>query len=201
MIPAYHAVHPRIKISVTTLGNSEVVLDALDRYVSDAWAWWRAAFPTSAIMQLYARYPVIACPSMSATSVRQSAKRSSCANLFGPAADGTRSAGLDHASKALEDARQQGIAVQVAMEIGSAAALREAVARGLGIGTVSESEYVPDPRLRPVRIEGDVVSTASTCAAFARAARQRRLIASFFECAYRIARRPRRDPALGENDG
>ena len=30
MIEAYHAVHPRIKISVT-LGNSEVVLDALDR--------------------------------------------------------------------------------------------------------------------------------------------------------------------------
>jgi LysR family transcriptional regulator, low CO2-responsive transcriptional regulator len=31
-------------------------------------------------------------------------------------------------------------------------ALREAVARGLGIGTVPESEYVPDPSSRPSKL-------------------------------------------------
>jgi len=66
------------------------------------------------------------------------------------------------------------------MEIGSREALREAVARGLGIGTVSESEYVPDPRLRPVRIEGDVVSTHIHVCCL-RERRDSRLIASFFE--------------------
>jgi DNA-binding transcriptional LysR family regulator len=74
----------------------------------------------------------------------------------------------------------QGVTVQVAMEIGSREALREAVARGLGIGTVSQSEYVPDPRLRPVRIEGDVVSTHIHVCCL-RERRESRLISSFFD--------------------
>jgi len=42
--------------------------------------------------------------------------------------------------KALEDAlRQHNVPVEVAMEIGSREALREAVVRGLGVGTVSAS--------------------------------------------------------------
>ncbi|MDI9682771.1 LysR family transcriptional regulator, partial [Burkholderia cenocepacia] len=38
-------------------------------------------------------------------------------------------------------------------------AWRQAVARGLGVGTVSKAEYVPDERLRPLRIDGDPVET------------------------------------------
>jgi DNA-binding transcriptional LysR family regulator len=50
--------------------------------------------------------------------------------------------------KALEDALlEHKVTVRVAMEIGSREALREAVARRLGVGTVSRSEYVPDPGL------------------------------------------------------
>jgi len=37
---------------------------------------------------------------------------------------------------------------KVMMEIGSREAVREAVARGIGIGTVSTAEFIPDPRLR-----------------------------------------------------
>ncbi len=60
--------------------------------------------------------------------------------------------------KALEDAlHEHKIKVNVAMEIGSRGALRESVARGLGVGTVSE--YVPDPRLRVVRIQNEPVWT------------------------------------------
>ena len=44
------------------------------------------------------------------------------------------------------------------MDIGSREALREAVARA-GVGTVSKAEYVPDARLRPLRIDGDPVET------------------------------------------
>ncbi|MNR15837.1 LysR substrate binding domain protein [compost metagenome] len=70
------------------------------------------------------------------------------------------------------------------MEIGSREALREAVVRGLGVGTVSESEYVPDPRLRPVRIEGDVVSTHIHVCCL-RERRDSRLISSFFDAIQR----------------
>jgi LysR family transcriptional regulator, low CO2-responsive transcriptional regulator len=37
---------------------------------------------------------------------------------------------------------------KIMMEIGSREAVREAVARGIGIGTVSTAEFIPDPRLR-----------------------------------------------------
>lgn len=45
------------------------------------------------------------------------------------------------------------------MEIGSREALREAVIRGMGIGAVSEAEYIADPRLKVIRIAQDSVYT------------------------------------------
>jgi aminoethylphosphonate catabolism LysR family transcriptional regulator len=176
MIEAYHAVHPRIKISVT-LGNSEVVLDALDKYVSDVGVV-ASQFPEERYhMQLYARYPVIAFVHADHPFARRESialkELSGQPLLMREPGSTTR--------KALEDALlRQGVTVQVAMEIGSREALREAVARGLGIGTVSQSEYVPDPRLRPVRIEGDVISTHIHVCCL-RERRESRLISSFFD--------------------
>ena len=66
----------------------------------------------------------------------------------------------------------------------AAIAVREAVARGLGVGTVSQSEYVPDPRLRPVRIEGNVVWTHIQVCCL-RERRDSMLIASFFDAVER----------------
>ena len=63
------------------------------------------------------------------------------------------------------------------MDIGSREALREAVARA-GVGTVSKAEYVPDARLRPLRIDGDPVEThIHVCCLSER--RESRLVASF----------------------
>ncbi|RYX97153.1 MAG: LysR family transcriptional regulator [Comamonadaceae bacterium] len=176
MIEAYHAIHPRIKLSVT-LGNSEVVMDALDKYVSDVGVV-ASRFPDDRYyMQPYARYPVIAFVQVGHPFARRDsialAELSGQPLLMREPGSTTR--------KALEDALvAQGVAVQVAMEIGSREALREAVARGLGVGTVSESEYVPDPRLKPLRIEGDVVSTEIHVCCL-RERRESRLIASFFD--------------------
>mgnify|MGYP003581820458 FL=1 len=47
------------------------------------------------------------------------------------------------------------------LEIGSREAIREAVARGLGLGAVSEAEFIADPRFVPVRIAGEPASTAT----------------------------------------
>jgi LysR family transcriptional regulator, low CO2-responsive transcriptional regulator len=176
MIEAYHALYPRIKLSVT-LGNSEVVLSALDKYVSDV-AVVASWLPDERYhMQLYARYPVIAFVHVGHPFAKREAialrELSGQPLLMREPGSTTR--------KALEEAlARQRVTVQVAMEIGSREALREAVARGLGVGTVSQSEYVPDPRLQPVRIEGDVVSTHIHVCCL-RERRESRLISSFFE--------------------
>lgn len=176
MIEAYHAVHPHIHISVT-LGNSELVFDALDKYVSDVGVV-ATRFPDERYhTHLYARYPVIAFVHVDHPFARREEielkELAGQRLLMREPGSTTR--------KALEDALvQHDIAVQVAMEIGSREALREAVARGLGVGTVSASEFVPDPRLRPVRIAGDLVMTHIHVCCL-RERRESRLVASFFD--------------------
>ena len=176
MIEAYHAVYPRISLSIS-LGNSEVVLEDLEKYVCDVGVVASRDPEDRYYMQPYARYPVIAFvrvdhPFASRGSIALQ-ELSNQPLLMRETGSTTR--------KALEDAlRQHDVPVQVAMEIGSREALREAVVRGLGVGTVSESEYVPDPRLRPVRIDGDVVSTHIHVCCL-RERRDSPLIASFFD--------------------
>ena len=94
--------------------------------------------------------------------------------------------------RALEDGfAQRGVIPNVAMEIGSREAVREGVARELGVGTVSMSEYVPDDRLRPLRIEGDpVVTHIHVCCL--RERRRSRTIAAFLEAVERT--RPGQHP-------
>lgn len=55
--------------------------------------------------------------------------------------------------KALDDAlTKAGVRPRVVMEIGSREAIREAVIKGVGIGAVSDIEYIPDPELRMVKV-------------------------------------------------
>ena len=53
--------------------------------------------------------------------------------------------------------RAAGVQPRTDLEIGS----REAVARGLGLGAVSEAEFIAEPRFVPVRIAGEKASTAT----------------------------------------
>jgi aminoethylphosphonate catabolism LysR family transcriptional regulator len=183
MIESYHARHPGINLSVK-LGNSEVVLDDLDKYVCDVAVVASRAADDRYHMQSYARYPVIAFVRMDHPFARRESltldELAGQPLLMREAGSTTR--------KALEDAMDKhGVTPRIAMEIGSREALREAVARGLGVGTVSQSEYVPDPRLRPLRIQGDVVSTHIHVCCL-RERRDSRLISSFFEAARARAR-------------
>jgi len=55
--------------------------------------------------------------------------------------------------KALDDAlTKAGVIPRVVMEIGSREAIREAVIKGVGIGAVSEIEYIPDPEIRMMKV-------------------------------------------------
>lgn len=62
--------------------------------------------------------------------------------------------------RALEAALERaGVRPRVVMEIGGREAIRFAVARGIGIGAVSEAEFVPDPRLRAVPVSDAEIYT------------------------------------------
>jgi aminoethylphosphonate catabolism LysR family transcriptional regulator len=176
MIEAYHVMHPQIRVSVT-LGNSEIVLRALDQYACDVGVIARSFEDERYAMRPYASYPVIAFVHASHPFARRGSitlpELADEPLLMREPGSTTR--------KALEDALHEiGARPRVAMEIGSREALREAVARGLGVGTVSKSEYVPDERLRAVRIDGDPVTTHIHVCCL-RERRESRLVASFFE--------------------
>lgn len=176
MIDAYHRAHPQIHLSVA-LGNSEAVLRDLDQYTCDVGVIASVFADERYAMQSYARYPVIAFVHASHPfAQRGSITLAELADeplLMREPGSTTR--------KALEDAlHEAGVEPRVAMEIGSREALREAVARGLGVGTVSKSEYVPDARLWPVQIAGEPVTTHIHVCCL-RERRESRLIASFFK--------------------
>ena len=76
--------------------------------------------------------------------------------------------------------RGAGVRTRCALEVGSREALREAVARGLGVGAVSEAEFIADPRFVPIRIDGDPATT-STYLYYARERSRSLLIQSFVQ--------------------
>lgn len=62
--------------------------------------------------------------------------------------------------RAVEGAMQKaGVRPRIVMEVGSRESIREAVAKGIGIGTVSEAEFIPDPRLKALRVSDAEIYT------------------------------------------
>ena len=83
--------------------------------------------------------------------------------------------------KVFEDAlRKAGVVPQIALEIGSREAVREAVIRGLGIAAVSAFEFVPDPRLHPLVITNAAVRT-STHVVTLQERRHARVVSAFLQ--------------------
>jgi aminoethylphosphonate catabolism LysR family transcriptional regulator len=76
-----------------------------------------------------------------------------------------------------------GVAVKPILEINSREAIREAVARGMGIGVVSEREYAPHPAIRALRVR-DAAILISAYVTVLNARRDRPLI----EAAIAVAR-------------
>ena len=92
----------------------------------------------------------------------------------------------------LEDAlKRAGVAPRVVMEIGSREALHEAVAAGLGIGVVTESELGQDDRLATLTIS-DVTLEAREYVVCLKERRAVRTVQAFFDLADedRALRRP-----------
>ena len=176
MIETFNASYPDVFLSMA-LGNSESVLRELANYGCDVGIMARDTDDDRYHVQHYASYPVIAFVRRDhRLAALKSIELTSLAEeklLMRERGSTTR--------RALEDGFATiGAAPRVAMEIGSREAIREAVIRGLGIGTVSESEYIPDEQLHPLPIAGSPVITHIYVCCL-RERRRSRMIASFFE--------------------
>jgi len=155
MIEAFHSQHPNIYTSMT-LGNSDAVLTDLGRYAADIGVVARADDDDRYYMRYYASYPVVAFVHRDhRLAVSGSIELADLAKerlLMRENGSTTR--------RALEKAMASiGCKPRIAMEIGSREAIREAVIRGIGIGTVSQSEYVSDDRIVQLPITGTAVVT------------------------------------------
>lgn len=176
MIETFHALYPDIYMSMA-LGNSEDVLRDLDAYASDIGVVARNTDDKRYHMQFYASYPVIAFVRrdhrLAALKTIELAHLAQEKLLMRERGSTTR--------RAVEDGLATiGAVPRVAMEIGSREAIREAVIRGLGVGTVSESEYIPDEQLHPLPIAGAPVLTHIYVCCL-RERRRSRIVAAFFE--------------------
>ncbi len=157
MVAAYRARHPGLQLSIR-MGNSQQVLHDLEHYTTDVAVLAGLYQRPELLAREYARHAII----LFAHVEHPFARRASVGLhelqgqplLLREQGSTTRTA--------LESAlRGVGVQPRCDLEIGSREAIREAVARGLGLGAVSEAEYIPDPRFVPVRIDGDPASTTT----------------------------------------
>ncbi len=157
MVAAYSARHPGMKLSIR-MGNSQQVLHDLENYTTDVAVLAGLYDRPELLAREYARHAIILFAHVDHPLARR--EQVELAELHGlplllrEQGSTTRTA--------IEAALQAaGVKPRTQLEIGSREAIREAVARGLGIGAVSEAEFIADPRFRPVRIAGDPASTTT----------------------------------------
>lgn len=180
MVDAYRARYPQVELSIK-LGNSAQSLADLENYVTDVAVLASVTDDARFHALPYADHAVVLFAHRSHPFYQREtvalAELEQQPMLMREQGSTTR--------LALEKVLQQaGVKPRVVMEIGSREALREAVARGLGLAAVSEAEFIPDERFRMVRIEGDPVSTHTYVYCLAER-REGRLVGSFMKVAAR----------------
>ncbi len=148
MLARFNRSYPGVEVSVR-VGNSEVVQQELLDYRTDVAVLAQFTDDPRFHAVPYSRHPIV-------VFVNRRHRFASRRSIRIAELEGEPLILREEGSttrKALEDAlARAGVAPRVAMEIGSREAIREAVIKGVGIGAVSEIEYVPDPALRMVRV-------------------------------------------------
>ena len=157
MVAAYRARHPGMQLSIR-MGNSQQVLHDLEHYSTDVAVLAGLYERPELVMREYARHAIILFAHVEHPFARR--EQVDISELQGQPLllrerGSTTRVALETALKAA------GVKPQLNLEIGSREAIREAVARGLGVGAVSEAEFIPDARFKPVRIAGDPASTTT----------------------------------------
>jgi LysR family transcriptional regulator, low CO2-responsive transcriptional regulator len=148
MLAEFNQRYPGMQVSVR-VGNSEAVLETLVSYQTDVAVLAHFTDDPRFHFVPYRRHPVM-------IFVHRSHRFAGRKSIRIKDLDGEglilREVGST-TRKALEEALEQArVAPRVLMEIGSREAIREAVIKGVGIGAVSEIEYIPDPALCMLRV-------------------------------------------------
>ena len=157
MVAAYRARHPGMQLSIR-MGNSQQVLHDLEHYSTDVAVLAGLYERPELVMREYARHAIILFAHVEHPFARR--EQVDISELQGQPLllrerGSTTRVALETALNAA------GVKPKLNLEIGSREAIREAVARGLGVGAVSEAEFIPDARFKPVRIAGDPASTTT----------------------------------------
>jgi aminoethylphosphonate catabolism LysR family transcriptional regulator len=148
MLARFNQRFPGMQVSVR-VGNSETVLEALVDYQTDVAVLAQFNDDPRFHSVPYSRHPIV-------VFVHRAHRFASRRSIRIEELEGEgmilREVGST-TRKALDDAlKTAGVTPRVVMEIGSREAIREAVIMGVGIGAVSEIEYIPDPEIRMVRV-------------------------------------------------
>jgi len=148
MLARFNQRFPGMHVSVR-VGNSQAALEALVDYQTDVAVLAQFTDDPRFHSVPYSRHPIVIFVHQ---EHRFAARRSiRIAELEGEGMI-LREEGST-TRKALDDAlTKAGVTPRVVMEIGSREAIREAVIKGVGIGAVSEIEYIPDPKIRMVKV-------------------------------------------------
>jgi len=148
MLAAFNARHPGLYVSVAVGNSRDTVRDLLD-YRTDV-AVLAHVDPDPRLVAIpYRRHRVVVfCPADHPFARRRfiRAREMEGQRLIVREAGSTTRRAFDQAM------READVRPRVVMEIGSRESIREAVAKGIGLGVVSEAEFIPDPRIRPVPV-------------------------------------------------
>lgn len=155
IVDAYRKKFPNIELSIK-MGNSAQTLLDLENYVTDIALLASFNDDPRFLATPYSSHPVVVFANINHPLAKK--EHVTLADLQGQAmvmreqGSTTRLA----VEKALQKAN---VTPHIVMEIGSREALREAVARGIGLGTVSAAEFISDPRLKLLSIDDTPIST------------------------------------------
>lgn len=178
MVDAYQREYPQIELSIR-VGNSASVLADLENYVIDVGVLAGLHDDPAFHATLYARHPVIVFAHHQHPLARRDSVR--LEELQGQPMLRREQGSTTRLSFERALAERE-VTPRMLMEIGSREALREAVVRGIGLGVVSEAEFISGPQLKAIRIEGDPVFTETYLYCLAER-RTSQVVETFLRCA------------------
>ena len=195
MLARFNQRFPGVEVSVR-VGNSETVLAALVDYRTDVAVLAQFTEDPRFHSVPYSRHPIV-------IFVNRAHRFASRRSIRIDELEGEGMILREEGSttrKALDDAlKKAGVRPRVVMEIGSREAIREAVIMGVGIGAVSEIEYIPDPEIRMVTV-GDAEMYTHAHVVCLEERREARLVQAFLEIVGELQRtratRPRKAVAV-----
>ncbi|MBN9512861.1 MAG: LysR family transcriptional regulator [Alphaproteobacteria bacterium] len=155
MLAAFNVRYPGIYVSVTVGNSRDTLRDLLD-YRTDVAVLAHVDPDTRLVAIPYRRHRVVVmCPADHAFASRRAirARDMEGERLIVREAGSTTRRAFDQAM------REKDVRPKVVMEIGSRESIREAVAKGIGLGVVSEMEFIPDPRIRALQVSDAEIYT------------------------------------------